>query len=77
MESSCLAGNTISGALVVIRTDADDGSFGNRGTSGMLAAIKSCRENNIPFLGIVSHAQTWLRIGQFTYGNSVSECSSL
>ncbi|KAL9104745.1 MAG: hypothetical protein Q9163_000357 [Psora crenata] len=28
------------------------GGFGERGTSGMLAAIKSCRENNTPFLGI-------------------------
>ena len=28
------------------------GGFGERGTSGMLAAIRSCRENNTPFLGI-------------------------
>ena len=28
------------------------GGFGERGTSGMIAAIKSCRENGTPFLGI-------------------------
>ncbi|KAL9130351.1 MAG: hypothetical protein Q9217_001453 [Psora testacea] len=28
------------------------GGFGERGTSGMLAAIRSCRDNNTPFLGI-------------------------
>ena len=28
------------------------GGFGERGTSGMLAAIRSCRENGKPFLGI-------------------------
>ena len=28
------------------------GGFGERGTAGMLAAIRSCRENETPFLGI-------------------------
>ena len=28
------------------------GGFGNRGTEGMIAAIRSARENNTPFLGI-------------------------